>query len=147
MTGIPTKDVLIVDDDDAIRQLLQTTLKRAGLTCETATDGIDALEHLSATVYRVVLLDLMMPRLDGTAMLQRLRSLELPHGNHPMVFVLTATMNREALAAVSEMVQVVIRKPFDLPALRDLVHDCIATQSDRGAGSPRQKIRRREHEA
>ena len=61
-----TKDVLIVDDDEDVRTVVCTALTHGGLTCDTAADGVYALECLETSRYRVVLLDLVMPRLDGT---------------------------------------------------------------------------------
>jgi CheY-like chemotaxis protein len=120
--------VLIVDDDDALRSLMDTALTRAGLTCDTAADGVYALEHLGATRYAIVLLDLMMPRLDGAGVLHELRSLPVPEAERPIVMMITASTDREALVPLGDLVQVVIRKPVDLPNLTDLVRDCVSAR-------------------
>ena len=57
----PEKDVLIVEDDAAIRRLLSHALSRQGLVCDEAPDGIPGLAKLEAANYAVVLLDFMMP--------------------------------------------------------------------------------------
>src|SRR5438045_5558734 len=90
MAILGSKDVLIVDDDDAIRRLLGTALTRAGLTCDTAADGVFALEHLTEKSYAVMLLDMMMPRLDGAGVLHEIRSRQLSDVERPIVLLVTA---------------------------------------------------------
>ncbi|HYO77490.1 MAG TPA: response regulator [Thermoanaerobaculia bacterium] len=130
MTLVLQKDVLIVDDDEATRAVICTALTAAGLTCDTAADGVEALEQLAGTCYAFVLLDLGMPRLDGRGLLEQLRTTPMPSAERPIVLVVTASGEREALHAVSDLVQIVIRKPFELSALTELVQDCAAARSD-----------------
>src|SRR5687767_5007647 len=66
-----TVSVLVIDDDAAIRRLLSTLLKRANADVETVPDGRDALARLGSRPYSVVILDLMMPTIDGFSVLQR----------------------------------------------------------------------------
>jgi CheY-like chemotaxis protein len=117
------RDVLVVDDDDAIRTLMSIALKRKGLNCGAARDGIDALEQVHESEYSVVLLDLMMPRLDGLSFLKRLRDacVSTPL---PMVIVMTAFPEGD-LPETPELVQAVIRKPFDVHEVADLVRGCV----------------------
>jgi CheY-like chemotaxis protein len=129
MTPSPAKDVLIVDDDASIRNLICSTLTRDGLTCDTANDGVDAVDHLTSSRYAVMVLDLMLPRLDGAGVLREMRLLGLSDAERPIVFIVTASGDRDPLQAVSELVQVVIKKPFDLPDLRELVHDCVTARA------------------
>lgn len=118
------KDVLIVDDDDATRNVVCAALTRSGMSCDTATDGVEAVDLLKENRYSLMTLDLMMPRLDGVGVLTKLRDLQ-PDGERPVVVLLTASTERGALVPVAEMVQVVIRKPFDLNGLSELVQDCV----------------------
>ena len=67
--------VLIVDDDDDIREALAMVLADEGYRAEVAADGILALEHLRThDAPDLILLDLMMPRLDGEEVLAQIRS-------------------------------------------------------------------------
>jgi DNA-binding response OmpR family regulator len=77
----PGKDVLIVEDDDSIRNLVALALSRAGLTCDTAEDGVFAVEHLTEKRYSVLLLDMSMPRLDGAGVLGRSAPFTAPTPN------------------------------------------------------------------
>ena len=64
--------VLIVDDDPLERQSLSTRVASLGYAIETAGDGEEALEKLSASVIDVIITDLMMPKMDGAQLLQEL---------------------------------------------------------------------------
>ena len=130
-----SKDVLVVDDDDGIRGLLCTALTRAELTCDDASHGEAALEKLRTTDYSVVLLDLMMPRLDGPGVLQELQTWQQPQERKPVIVVITAFPEREVPALPGEMVQAIVRKPFDVSELTELVAGCVATRRAH-AGQP-----------
>ena len=81
-------DVLVVDDDAAMRERLRTMLERHGWSVVEAGDGAEALERVRAKVPQLVLLDLTMPVMDGFAFLEALR--RLPEGGDVPVLVLTA---------------------------------------------------------
>ena len=72
-SGAPRGPVLLVEDDEDARRLLASALRRAGLLVEEARNGLEALEALRCTRFAVVLLDLMMPEMDGFAVLERLQ--------------------------------------------------------------------------
>jgi CheY-like chemotaxis protein len=66
--------ILIVDDDEDIRDLLSLILRLEGHEVQLAVDGVDALARLSARRPSVILLDMMMPRLDGEGFVKELRN-------------------------------------------------------------------------
>ena len=120
------KDVLIVDDDDPIRELVTHVLLQRGLTCDRASDGIEALEKLEQASYTVILLDLMMPRMDGISVVSHLRQEVVGAVERPIVFLMTASPPREELIGTADIVQAVFAKPFDIVRLSNVVTDCIA---------------------
>ena len=75
MASAPLRRVLVVDDDDDIRLLLEELLRGAGYTVDTAEDGRAALRVFHANPCDLVILDLSMPELDGFETLERLRDL------------------------------------------------------------------------
>lgn len=81
-----TARVLVVDDEPALREALQSSLEYEGYRVGLASDGLGALEILECEPYELVLLDVMMPRLDGLTTCRRLRAA----GNHVPVLMLTA---------------------------------------------------------
>jgi two-component system response regulator MprA len=78
--------LLVVDDEPALREALQSSLEFEGYEVVTANDGLAALEAVAADSFDAVLLDVMMPRLDGLTACRRLRA----SGNHIPVLMLTA---------------------------------------------------------
>lgn len=105
--------VLVVDDDDAIRALLFTVLRRRGVEVDVARNGVEALERCRECRYALVLLDLMMPRKSGQEVLQELASFD--ECDRPVVIVLTAGNDPRDLDPA--IVAGTIRKPFDLQLL------------------------------
>ncbi len=78
--------ILVVDDDQAVRDSLARSLHYSGYEVTTATDGVDALAKLSSIRPDAVIMDVMMPRLDGLEATRSLRSI----GNDVPILVLTA---------------------------------------------------------
>ncbi len=78
--------VLVVDDSERVRKTLATGLHAHGIAVETAADGAEALLLLSSLPFDVVVLDLVMPRVDGVQVLQELKSRK----SKPRILVLSA---------------------------------------------------------
>ncbi len=79
--------LLIVDDDLYIRELYEEVLKDAGYDVSTAVDGEDGLSKLKQGGYELVLLDVMMPKLDGLGVLQKLSELSPKPTNGPIILL------------------------------------------------------------
>jgi CheY-like chemotaxis protein len=126
MTLSNGKDVLIIDDDAAVRGLLCAALERLGLTCDTADDGVAALERAAATHHSVILVDLMMPKMDGSAFVTALRERERLSRERPVVLMMTAFPAEDHVPDLGEKVQAVVQKPFDVIELAEIVRDCVA---------------------
>lgn len=120
--GTVENRILIVDDDEAIRRLLFTILRKRGLAVDTARDGAEALEQLQRCNYTLLLLDLMMPRVSGWQVLEMLAKRDRP--NRPVVIVLTAGIEPRDFSP--DLVAGSIRKPFDIELLLDTVTGCMA---------------------
>ncbi len=78
--------ILVVDDDQAVRDSLARSLRYSGYEVTTASDGVDALARLSSLRPDAVIMDVMMPRLDGLETTRSLRA----SGNDVPILVLTA---------------------------------------------------------
>lgn len=70
--------ILIVEDDDRIAKPLAEDLKHQNYVVEIASDGIEGWDYAQATEYNLILLDLMLPRLDGISLCKRLRAAQYP---------------------------------------------------------------------
>jgi DNA-binding response OmpR family regulator len=115
--------ILVVDDDDAIRALLRTVLRRRGFQVDTARNGVDALEQIGARRYALVVLDLMMPRLSGYEVVAQLAGQSVM--TRPRVLVLTAAGFEPLKITVPDLVVGTMQKPFDIDLLLDTVTGCL----------------------
>ncbi|GED96986.1 response regulator transcription factor [Gordonia crocea] len=106
--------ILVVDDDRAVRESLRRSLTFNGYAVETAGDGLEALEKVVAQRPDVLLLDVMMPRMDGLEVCRRLRSA----GDDLPILVLTARDSvSERVAGLDAGADDYLAKPFALEEL------------------------------
>ena len=103
---------LIVDDDPSVRDILAAILRRDGWKAECASDGEEAIERMKAKTYSVVVLDLLMPRIDGSGVLlfMKERDIQTP------VVVVSAVPHEQALDP--HIVRVALKKPIEIGDLR-----------------------------
>lgn len=122
----PVDQILVVEDDPAIRRLVSMVLQRQGFAVETATDGVEAVLKLGLSDYDAIVLDLMMPNLDGFAFMNtladhdpaRLRKIIVTSAASPTV--IQERMRGQPFD--------VVPKPFDIHELAARVRSCIAAQ-------------------
>jgi len=81
------KKLIVVDDDLYIRELYEEVLKDEGYTVDTASDGEEALSKLKLGGYDLVLLDIMMPKLDGLGVMDALTKTPPPVKNGPVILL------------------------------------------------------------
>jgi DNA-binding NtrC family response regulator len=105
---------LVVDDDAGIRVLVTRILVRHGFKVDTARDGAEAIEKVLERPYNLITLDLMMPRIDGVAVVKYLSEHRPEMLSH--VIVMTA-FGPNALEKVCPPVVRFVEKPFDINAL------------------------------
>jgi DNA-binding response OmpR family regulator len=106
--------ILVVDDEQTVRDFLQRVLATAGYTVITASDGLEALEKMSQFDISLVLLDIMMPGLDGFEVLDHMRQYE---ENIPVIML---TGIQEATTKVDSLTlgaDDYITKPFSVEEL------------------------------
>ena len=112
--------ILVIDDDEAIRTLLFTVLRRRGFAVDMAKNGEQAIEAMQRCRYAVALVDLMMPVKNGWEVLDWLGS--CPKNERPLAIVLTAGLSSREMSP--DVVAGTVRKPFDVELLLDMVHAC-----------------------
>ena len=115
--------VLVADDDQAIRQLVCTIIKREGLEVDCVADGAEAIEMLREHDYSVLLVDLMMPRVDGFGVIEYVKN--HPAAQKPVVLVITAYADQKFKEVDPTIVTGVVRKPFEVADLGNLVRLCV----------------------
>jgi two-component system, NtrC family, nitrogen regulation response regulator GlnG len=112
--------ILVIDDDEAIRTLLFTVLRRRGFAVDRARNGEEAIEAIQRCRYAVALVDLMMPIKSGWEVLDWMAT--QPKSDRPPAIVLTAGTTSRAMNP--DVVTGTIRKPFDVELLLDIVSAC-----------------------
>ncbi len=113
----PEWRVLVADDDPEVRKQLCTVLSQHRLEYDEATNGSEAIQQLKRRKYALAFIDLMMPRVDGWAVIDFIRSHAEHRGTRTYV---VATREQRLSTADQDVVSGVVLKPFD-PAKLDLL--------------------------
>ncbi|MGH9088070.1 MAG: response regulator transcription factor [Acidimicrobiales bacterium] len=103
-----TPRVLVIEDDTDIWRSLEILLGRAGYVTDWATDGVDGLDHFADEPPDLVVLDLGLPRLDGWAVLERLRQL----GDVPILVLTARGMEQEKVRGLTSGADDYLTKPY-----------------------------------
>lgn len=118
------KRALVVDDDDPIRTMLAKVIERQDLEVDTARDGVEAIERIDEDSYHVIVLDMMMPRVDGYGVLQHMQA------HHPdklrCTIIASAVPESEILRKFDMPVYRIHAKPFDMARLIQDIRECTA---------------------
>lgn len=125
-SGQAAGHILIVEDDAPIRRLVKMVLERAGFTTETAADGLEAVLKLGLAEYDTIVLDLMMPNLDGFTFLQTVS--EHDAALLQKIVVTSAASPAVIAARLRQAPFAVVPKPFDVGDLLQRVRECVASK-------------------
>ena len=122
------KKILIVDDEELNRELLTVMLKHEGYNIKTASDGESALKSIILDPPDLILLDVMMPNMDGNEVVNTLKG-DLNTKSIPVIMV-TALDNKEAkLAALKSGAEDFLTKPVDRAELLLRVRNMLRLKS------------------
>ncbi len=115
-----TARILVVEDSATVRHLVETVLRGAGYSVETAVDGVDGLERVHRATFDLALVDFVMPRLNGYQFAQALRGIP---GAGDLLLVLMSARAEAIGARFAQQTGAVatLAKPFTPTALLDLV--------------------------
>ena len=105
--------ILLVEDDPSIREVTALGLRAAGFAVETAADGAEGLERWRATSPDLVLLDVMLPRLDGLEVLRAIRR----EATTPVVMLTARADTIDVVVGLESGADDYVRKPFEMPEL------------------------------
>ena len=108
--------ILVVDDNEMNRDLLSRRLARKGHSVEVAEDGRQALEMVEAGCFELVLLDIMMPGIDGYEVLRKLREDHEP-ADLPVIMATAKSESEDIVAALKMGANDYVTKPFDFPVV------------------------------
>jgi CheY-like chemotaxis protein len=121
----PTASVLVVDDDEDLRLLFQLGLKRAGFRISEAANGREALDAVRRDRPDLILLDLMMPVMDGWECLSALKADPGLRGI-PVFIVTGKDQQQDQERAFASGAEAFIRKPFETAALVASIRERLA---------------------
>ena len=124
--------ILIVDDEPRIRELIREHLQYAGYVCEEAGDGSAALSLLSGGGFDLVILDVMMPFMDGMTCLREMRA---RHINTPVIILTARGEEYDKLAGLEGGADDYVVKPFSPAELEARVSAHIRRESRARTGS------------
>jgi len=120
------KKILIVDDDPSIREILSTQLSRLSFQTAAAADGKEAVELFKSEKPDLVLMDMMMPVLDGLAACQQIRALEKKGTRVPILFLTARDTRHDQISSALSGGDDFITKPISLQELRERVEASLA---------------------
>jgi two-component system, OmpR family, response regulator len=124
--------VLVVDDDDYIRELVASALRFAGFAVDVCDDGSSTLEHVETFAPDLILLDIMMPKVDGIEACRRLRAARI---ETPVIFLTARGRTDEKILGLVEGGDDYVTKPFDLDELVARI-DAVLKRTSSSAVSP-----------
>ena len=105
--------ILLVEDDPSIREVTAIGLRNAGFTVETADDGRAGLDRFAAAPFDLVLLDVMLPRLDGLEVCRAIRRTSTV----PIVMLTARADTIDVVVGLEAGADDYVKKPFEVPEL------------------------------
>jgi two-component system alkaline phosphatase synthesis response regulator PhoP/two-component system response regulator VicR len=106
------RKILVVDDERHIVRLVQVNLEKAGYTVLTAYDGVEALEQVTKEKPDMIVLDVMMPRLDGFEVLKKLQA-DAATRDIPVIMLTAKAQDADIFRGWSSGVSSYLTKPFN----------------------------------
>ncbi len=116
---------MVVDDENDVVELIKFMLEKDGHQVVTASNGQEALDKVEATMPELIILDIMMPEMDGYTVNTRLQ--EKDETRTIPVIILTAKGQMKDLFELGSNVVAFMEKPFDPRGLRDKIREILAS--------------------
>ena len=121
--------VLVVDDNESIREVLAIVLSGSGYRCESAKNGVEAMQRVRQARFDAVVTDLEMPEMDGIALTRELRQ----HFSSLPVMVMTGYSDDDHReTAFRAGAREFLSKPFDIPDLIKKLHGMLPAHKEQG---------------
>ena len=107
------KRILVVEDEKDIQNIIKAFLENAEYKVETADDGLDAINLIQNNNYDLILLDIMLPKIDGFTVCEMIRK----NSNIPIIILTALTDEESQLKGFDKLADDYITKPFSMPVL------------------------------
>ena len=105
--------ILVVEDDFDIQELLHSFLQEAGYEVDVAKDGVEAIDIFSNSQFDLILLDIMLPKIDGFTLCELIRK----QSQVPIIMLTALNGEEEQIKGLDLQVDDYITKPFSMPVL------------------------------
>ena len=102
-------NILIVEDEKPISNLIRMSLTKAGYACECAYDGDEALDKIRNSYFDLILLDVMIPKIDGFSLMQYIRPMRIP-----VIFLTAKNMVEDRVRGLELGAEDYLSKPFEI---------------------------------
>ncbi len=124
--------ILIIDDDKENREILKIRLRKAGYEVEEATNGEEGLQKCAALIPDLVILDVMMPKIDGWQVCRQLKAAPATK-DIPVVMLTSCTMPLGELRGYESGADQYLAKPWDAEQLRQVIVQCLEPRTVPGS--------------
>jgi CheY-like chemotaxis protein len=118
------KKILIVDDDEMVLLALQELLKPEGYEIGAVTRGADALTKIEQQIYNLILIDVIMPEMDGYELCRRIR-LRPEYAETPIIFLTAKSREEDRVQGLDAGGNIYLSKPISPDKLLKIVADAI----------------------
>ena len=126
--------ILIVEDEKPIAELIRMSLRKAGYICTCAADGAAAADLLESNAYDLILLDVMLPKLDGIEVCQRIRE----KSSVPIIMLTAKGDDMDKILGLEYGADDYMTKPFNILEVKARIKTIFRrTMMQRGESSPR----------
>ncbi len=104
--------ILIAEDEEPIANLIRMNLKKAGYACECAYDGLEAADRMEEGHYDLLLLDIMLPKINGYELMEYAKSIQLP-----VIFITAMDSTENKVKGLKMGAEDYLAKPFEIVEL------------------------------
>ena len=105
------KKILVIEDEKDIQNIIKAFLENAGYKVETADDGLEGINIIQKNKFDLILLDIMMPKIDGFVVCEMIRK----NSNVPIIILTALTDEESQLKGFDKLADDYITKPFSMP--------------------------------
>ncbi len=112
--------ILLVDDEETVRELVRDTLEGCGYTIETATNSREALERVRKSTYGMIILDVLLPDMNGFLLAQQIRR-ACPSVGNRILFISGILFGQSSMEDIGAIGAGLLSKPFQINSLIEAV--------------------------
>lgn len=121
--GDTSKHVLVAEDNQVNQLVAKKILEKLGCTCEIAANGVECLKLLEEQTFDIILMDCMMPEMDGFEATQKIRASDSSYANIPIIAFTANSMPEDQRKCLNAGMNDYISKPVNIERLTQALND------------------------